>query len=200
MEETEIIVEHPLSSQSRLHSPFTRESRHSSSLSDEEQQEDDTANGRGWETVDDDDLLATRRMPAWSGRGSSSSSSRRSADDRHLPEVPSLTLSTSTTTSSLPTLSPTREGGYTAIAAVTAGRRNLSSDSGRYGDVIHERDEDGPLTPIDGEEELLKSRLPSPAGQVVMLSPTHGHSGSKRLRFDSFGPDVVPAHHHVSHK
>ena len=186
-------MEHPLSSQSRLHSPFTRDSHHSSSLSDEEQQEDDPENGGGWETVEEDDLLATRRLPALSGRGSSSSSSRRSADDRLLPEVPSLTLSTSTTTSSLPTLSPTREGGGASLAAVSAGRRNLSSDSGRYGDVIHEGDEEGPLTPIDGEEELLKSRLPSPAGRVVMLSPTNGHSGSKRLRFDSFGTDVAGA-------
>ncbi len=194
MEETEIIVEQPLAPQGRIRSPCTRGSSHSPPLSDEEQEDDIANEGAGWETVDEDDLLATRRrrvLPAWSGLGSSSSSSRRSTDDRHLPDVPSLTLSTSTTTSSLPTLSPTREGRGVA--------RNLSSDSGgryRYGAVIHEGDEDGPLTPVDGDEEgrgLLKSRLPSPAGRGVMLSPTNSNSGSKRLRLDSFGLDVAGA-------
>ena len=117
--------------------------------------------------------------------------------------MPSLTLSTGSTTKSLPTLSPTREGrrgGGAGAAAAAAGRRNLSSDSGRFGDVIHEGDEDGPLTPIDGdgdEEELLKPRMPMPmpipAGRVVVLPPTNGNEGSKRFRLDSFDLDVPDA-------
>lgn len=204
MEETEIIIEQPLSPQGGIHSPFIRDSCHSSPFSNEEQ-EDDAANGGGWETVDDEDPLATRRMLVWNDRGSSSSSSRRSADDRHIPDVPSLTLSTGSTTKSLPTLSPTREGrggGGAGAAAAAAGRRNLSSDSGRYGAVIHEGDEDGPLTPIDGDgdgddEELLKPRIPIPmpipAGRVVVLPPTTGNEGSKRFHLDSFDLDVPDA-------
>lgn len=185
MEETEIIVEQPLAPPGRIHSSCTRGSCHSAPLSDEEQEDHIANEGGGWVTVDEDDLLATR-LPARSGRGSSSSSSRQSTDDRHLSDAPSLTMSTSTTAGSLRTLSPT---------AAAAGRRNPSSDSGgRYGAVIHEGDEDGPLTPIDGEEEgLLKSRLPSPAGRGVMLSPTNSISRSKRLRLDSFGLDVTRA-------
>jgi hypothetical protein len=183
LEETEIITEQPLSSHGRFHSPFARESSGSAPLSDEEQ-EDDTVNEGGWVTVDEDDLPA-QPLPARSDRGSSSSSSRRSVDDRHIPDVPSLTLSTSTTTSSLPTLSPTREG----LAAM--GRRNLSSDSGRYGDVIHECNEDGPLTPIDGEEELLKPRLPSPAARVMLSTNSSG--GTKRVRLNPLGLDVASA-------
>ena len=195
MEETEIIVEQPLAPQGGIHSPFTRESCHS-----DEEPEDDTANEGGWETVDEDNLLTTRRMPVRSDRGSSSSSSRRSPDDCHIPDVPSLTLSTSSRTSSLPTLSPTRDGRYGGgggSVGAAAGRRNTSSDSGRYGDIIHEGDENnGPLTPIDGDEELLKPRMPSLAGRVVVvLPPTNGNedSDSKRLRLDSFDLDVAGA-------
>jgi len=168
MEEAEIIVEQPLAGQGRTR--FTRESGRASSLSGDEQ-EDDTANERGWETVDEDDLSA-RPLPARSGRESSSSSRR------------SLTLSVSTATSSLPTLSPTREG-------ATADRRNLSSDSGRYGDVIHEGDEGAPLTPIDGEEELLKPQLSGPTGRVVL--PTNSTGDSKRVSMAPLDLDVVSA-------
>ena len=154
MEETDIIVEQPLSPQGHIPSPFAPESCHSPPLSDEEQEDDEPANEAGWETVDEDDELPA--LPARSGSGDS----RRFTDDALLPHVPSLTFSTSTTTSSLPNLSPTRaEPRGEQRAAAAGGRRNLSRDSGRYDDVIHERDEDGPLTPIDGEEELLKPRM-----------------------------------------
>ena len=136
---------------------------------------------------EDEPSSAALRAPARSGsRTGSSRSSRRC----QLPDVPSLTLSTSTTTSSLPTLSPSCD-------RTAAGRRNLSSDSGRFEEVIHERDEDGPLTPIDGEEELLKPprplllQPPSPAAnsaERVLLTKENGDP--KRVRLDSLDLDV----------
>lgn len=182
MEETEIIVEQPLAPQGRSPSRFTPEPCHSSPLPDEEQ-EDDTAIEGGWVTVDEDEL------PARGGRGPS----RRSADGHQIPDVPSLTLSTSTTSSSLPTLSPTRLEPREGAGVAVAGRRNLSSDSGRYGDVIHEGDEDGPRTPIDGEEELLKP-LPPTASLPERVLLTKNNGDLKRgSSLDSFGLGVANA-------
>jgi len=184
MEETEIIVEQPLAPQGHIPSHFSAEPRHSPPLSDEEL-EDETTNEGGWETVDEDELSAALRAPA---RSSSSNSTGPSRRHRRLPDVPSLTLSTSTTTSSLPTLSPTRLEPRERAAGGVGGRRNLSSDSGRYENVIHERDEDGPLTPIDGEEDLLKPPPPASPAERVLLTKENGDP--KRVRLDSFDLDV----------
>ena len=187
LEETEIIIERPLAPQGHTPSPVAPELSHSPLLSDEEPEEEAAANEGGWETMDEDEpSSAALRAPARSG---SSTGSSRSSQRLRLPDVPSLTLSTSTTTSSLPTLSPSCD-------RTAAGRRNLSSDSGRYEEVIHERDEDGPLTPIDGEEELLKPprpllQPPSPApssAERVLLTKENGDP--KRVRLDSLDLDV----------
>jgi len=159
MEETEIIPEQTLSPQ------------------DEEQEGDPPVNEAGWETVDEDELP---EPPAQSG----SEDLRRSVDDPQIPDVPSLTFSTSTTTSSLPNLSPTR----TESRVGAAGQRNFSRDSKRWDDVIHEEgDENRPLTPTD-EEELLKPQLAAKGDNDVVAK---NNGGSGRVHLNSLDLDVA---------